>query len=291
MTLTVNPLQEEFAATINGADLTNPLGDADLRVIQAALDRYAVLVFRGPNLTEEQQLGFARNFGALETSGILGDRKLRVHEKLADVSNLDQNDDVVGPTDRRRMNMLGNQLWHTDSSFKATPAKYSALHAHAVPPEGGETQFADMRAAYDALDDKIKAKVDDLIAEHSLFTSRAKIGFTDFTDEERARFPVARQQLVRVHPASGRKSLYLAAHASHIIGWPLPDGMMLLLDLMDHATEREFLYTHEWSPGDLVIWDNRCTMHRGRPFDETWKRDMRRATVVDDGPTVAQEAA
>ncbi len=291
MTITVHPIQAEFAAIVDGADLTHPLRDDELRTIQTTIDRYAVLVFPGPNLTEEQQLGFARNFGPLETSGILGDRKLRVHEKLADVSNLDQDNAVVGPTDRRRMNMLGNQLWHTDSSFKATPAKYSALHAHAVPPEGGETQFADMRAAYEALPEPMKARIDGLIAEHSLFTSRAKIGFTDFTDEERARFPVARQQLVRTHPATGRKALYLAAHATSIVDWNLPDGMMLLLDLMEHATQREFLYTHKWTAGDLVIWDNRCTMHRGRPFDETWKRDMRRATVLDDGPTVAQEAA
>jgi len=291
MTIAVNPLQADFVAIVDGVDLTLPMSQAHLLEVQAALDKFGVLIFRGPNLSEEQQLRFARNFGALETSGILGDRKLRVHEKLADVSNLDHDNAVVGPADRRRMNMLGNQLWHTDSSFKATPAKYSALHAHAVPPEGGETQFADMRAAYDALPSAMQQRVDGLVVEHSLFTSRAKIGFTDFTDEERARFPTALQRLVRLHPATQRKSLYLAAHASHIDGWPLSDGMMLLLDLMEHATQREFVYTHKWSNGDLVIWDNRCTMHRGRPFDETWKRDMRRATVVDDGPTIADDAA
>lgn len=291
MALAINPLRPDFVGEVAEADLTRPLTDPDLAAIQAALDRYAVLVFHGPKLTEEQQLGFARNFGPLETSGILGDRKLRVHEKLADVSNLDQDDAIVGPNDRRRMNMLGNQLWHTDSSFKATPAKYSALHAHRVPPSGGETQFADMRAAYDALSDGMKERIEDLVVEHSLFTSRAKIGFTDFTDEERARFPTALQRLVRTHPSTGRKSLYLAAHASHVVGWPVPDGKLLLIDLMDHATRHEFVHTHNWSNGDLVIWDNRCTMHRGRPFDETHKRDVRRATVEDDGPTIAQTAA
>lgn len=291
MPIQVAQLHPLFVGEVGGADLTRPLPAAELAAIQAAIDQQAVLVFHGPKLTEDQQLAFARNFGALETSGIIVAAKLRVHEKLADVSNLDENDQVIGEASRKRMSNLGNQLWHTDSSFKATPAKYSALHAHSVTPWGGETQFADMRAAYDALPTRLKAQIEDLVCEHSIFTSRAKVGFTDFTDAERARFPTVRQKLVRVHPVSGRKSLYLASHASHVVGWPVPDGKMLLLELMEHATQREFVHTHTWQVGDLVLWDNRCTMHRGRPFDPAARRDMRRATIEDDGPTVAQQAA
>jgi alpha-ketoglutarate-dependent 2,4-dichlorophenoxyacetate dioxygenase len=291
VTVQVKQLHSLFVGKVEGTDLTRPLPAADLAQIQAAIDAHAVLVFHGPKLSEDKQLAFARNFGPLETSGILKAAKLRVHEKLADVSNLDENDQVVGELSRKRMSNLGNQIWHTDSSFKATPAKYSALHAHTVTPEGGETQFADMRAAYDALPAKMKARIEDLVVEHSIFTSRAKVGFTDFTPTERSSLPPVRQRLVRVHPATGRRSLYLASHASHVIGWNVPDGMMLLLDLMEHATQREFVHTHAWAVGDLVMWDNRCTMHRGRPFDPAHRRDMRRATVEDDGPTVAQAAA
>ena len=291
MAIHVKPQHSPFIGEVGGADLTRPLPASDLAQIQAAIDEKAVLVFHGPKLSEEQQLAFARNFGPLETSGIIVGAKLRINEKLADVSNLDESNAVIGEASRKRMSNLGNQLWHTDSSFKATPAKYSALHAHTVTPEGGETQFADMRAAYDALGAKMKARIEDLVCEHSIFTSRAKVGFTDFTDAERARFPSARQRLVRVHPATGRRSLYLASHASHVIGWPVPDGKMLLIELMEHATQRAFVHTHPWQVGDLVMWDNRCTMHRGRPFDPACRRDMRRATIEDDGPTAAQAAA
>ena len=187
---------------------------------------------------------------------------------------------------------LGNQLWHTDSSFKKTPAKYSLLHAHTVTPEGGETQFVDTRAAYDALPEKMKARIDSLQAEHSIFVSRAKLGFTEFSEEERLANPPVHRSLVRVHPGSGRKALYLASHASHIVGLPVPDGRMLIHELMEHATQPQFVHTHKWMPGDLVIWDNRCTLHRGRPYDEVkHRRDMRRATVSDLDPAVQDQRA
>ena len=182
---------------------------------------------------------------------------------------------------------LGNQLWHTDSSFKAIPAKYSMLHAHSVTPEGGETQFADTRAAWDELPDKMKARVEGLVAEHSIFCSRAKLGFTDFTDQERAALPPVPRPVVREHRESGRRALYLASHASHIIGMEVPDGKMLIRELMEHMTQPHLIHTHTWEVGDLVIWDNRCTLHRGRPYDEAnHKRDLRRATVEDDDPTM-----
>ena len=177
---------------------------------------------------------------------------------------------------------LANQLWHTDASFKKVTAKYSLLHAHTVAPEGGETQFADMRAAYDALPQKMKDRIDGLTAEHCIATSRAKLGFDAFSEEERRALPPVHHSLVRVHPVTGRKALYLASHASHIVEMPLPEGRMLIHDLMEHATQPQFVYTHRWQVGDLVIWDNRCTMHRARPFEaDQYKRDMRRATVMD----------
>ena len=246
-------------------------------------------MFKGPTLTPEEQVAFASHFGPLESqNGVLTTgRSARVTPRLVDISNLDENNDVLNQADRRRMFALGNQLWHTDSSFKRTPAAYSLLHAHSVTPEGGETQFVDMRVAWETLPQKLQARIEDLWAEHSIFCSRAKLGFTAFTDAERAATPPVHRAVVRVHPESGRKTLYLASHASHIIGWPVPDGRMLIRELIEHATQPRFIYTHRWSVGDLVIWDNRCTMHRGRPYDEAnHRRDMRRATIQDLDPAV-----
>ena len=210
------------------------------------------------------------------------DIKRRVSPQLVDISNLDENNKVLGAEDRRRMFALGNQLWHTNSSFKRVPGLYSLLHAHSVTPEGGETQFVDTRAAYDALPEKMKARIDKLVAEHSIFTSRAKLGFTEFSQAERDSLPPVHRPVVQVHPGSGRKALYLASHVSHIVGWPVPDGRMLIRELMEHATQTQFVYTHRWQVGDLVMWDNRCTLHRGRPYDDAnERRDMRRATLLD----------
>lgn len=289
MAISISTLHPLFAARVDGVDLSRPVDPADFAAIQAALGEYAVLVFQGPTLTPEEQATFASRFGPLESqNGVLSTGKpARVTPKLVDISNLDENNGVLSQTDRRRMFALGNQLWHTDSSFKRTPASYSLLHAHAVTPEGGETQFVDMRVAWETLSPKLQARIADLWAEHSIFCSRAKLGFTDFTDAERAATPPVHRAVVRVHPGSGRKTLYLASHASHIVGWPIPDGRMLIRELMEHATQPQFIYTHRWSVGDLVIWDNRCTMHRGRPYDEAnHRRDLRRATIQDLDPVV-----
>ncbi len=290
MPIETRQLHPLFVAEAPGLDLRQPLGTAAIAELGAAIDRDAVLVFRGERLSEDEQLAFSTRFGSIAgQNGVLQTGvKRRVSEQLVDISNLDENNRVLGAMDRRRMFALGNQLWHTDSSFKRIPAKYSLLHAHAVTPEGGETQLADMRAAYDALSSKMKAKLDGLLAEHSIFHSRSKLGFTEFSDEERAALPPVQHAVVRVHPGSKRKSLYLASHASHIVGWPVPDGRMLISDLIEHATQGQFVYTHVWAPGDLVMWDNRCTMHRGRPYDEAvHRRDLRRATI--DDPEVAAE--
>jgi alpha-ketoglutarate-dependent 2,4-dichlorophenoxyacetate dioxygenase len=212
----------------------------------------------------------------------------RLGEAMIDVSNLDERSQPLPREDRRRMFNLGNRLWHSDSSFRAVPAKYSILSGRVVAVGGGETEFADMRAAYDELDEATKAEIEDLVCEHSLMYSRGILGFSEFTPEERAMFKPVRQRLVRTHPVTGRKSLYLAAHAGAVIGWPMPEARAYLRDLNEHATQRHLVYTHTWRPFDLVIWDNRQTMHRVRPFDETTVRDMRRTTVAGTGPTVAQ---
>lgn len=289
MSITVTPIHETFAARVEGADLTKPIDDATADALRDAIDTHGVLVFPGEKLSEDQQVEFATLFGPLDArNGIIQTGvKKRISERLVDISNIDEKGQLLDRQNRRRMGSLGNQLWHTDASFKATTAKYSLLHAHTVVSEGGETQYADMCAAYETLPQKMKDKIADLEAEHSVIASRASMGFTDFSDEERAALPPQVRPLVRVLP-SGRTSLYMASHASHIIGWPVPEGRMLLRDLMEHATQREFVYTHNWQVGDLVMWDNRRTMHRARPFDESEARDMRRATVMDPDWQVAR---
>ena len=210
---------------------------------------------------------------------------------MADVSNLDQHGQPLARDDRRRMFNLGNQLWHSDSSFRATPAKYSILSGRVVSTHGGNTEFADVRAAYDALDEATKRDVEDLVCEHSLMYSRGSLGFDALTAEERAMFTPVRQRLVRMHPVSGRKSLYLSSHAGSIVGWPVPEARAFLRDLNEHAVQPRFVYVHRWQPFDLVMWDNRQTMHRVRRFDAGHVRDMRRTTVAGDGPTYVREMA
>ena len=282
-----------FAGEVSGIDLREPLSDADAAAIHAGMDEYAVLVFRGEKLTGEQQLAFSRKLGPLEEAigtSLRAPEDYRLPTVFADVSNLDKQDRPFAREDRRRLFAIGNRLWHSDSSFKVTPAKYSILHALGIPSKGGNTEFAFMPAAYDALDAETKAEIEDLVCEHSQLYSRQQLGFFDFTEEERARFKPVRQRLVRTHPQSGRKSLYLASHAGAIVGWPVPEARAFLRDLIEHATQRQFVHAHKWRVGDLVMWDNRQTMHRARPFPAEEPRDMRRTTLVGDGPT-AQQAA
>ena len=294
MTLTIHQVGPCFAGEVDGIDLTSPLSSEDAAAVHAGMDEYAVLVFRGQNLNDDQQMSLTLALGAIEQStnnSLRAKSDIRLPEIFADVSNLDKNQHPFARDDRRRLFAIGNRLWHSDSSFKPTPAKYSILNAHSTPSKGGNTEFADMRAAYDALDNEMKAEVADLICEHSQVFSRQQLGFTDFTDEERERFAPVRQTLVRVHPTTGRVSLYLASHAGAIVGWPMPEARSFLRDLVEHATQREFVHKHEWRVGDLVIWDNRQTMHRARPFPAEEARDMRRTTLVGDGPTTAQAVA
>jgi len=282
-----------FAAEVGGVDLTRPLSSDDVAAIHGGMDRYAVLVFHDQPLNDDQQLAFTRSLGDIEHAigtSLRAPDEYRLPTSFADVSNLDRDNRVFARDDRRRLFGLGNRLWHSDSSFKVVPAKYSLLHARVIPSKGGNTEFADMRAGYDALDEDIKAEVADLVCEHSQIFSRQQLGFTDFTDEERERFKPVRQRLLRVHPVSGRKSLYLSSHAGGIVGWPVPEARAFLRDLVEHATQRQFVYAHRWRVGDLVMWDNRQTMHRARPFPAHEPRDVRRTTLAGDGPTVAQAA-
>ena len=294
MPVTTRQIGPCFAAEVDGVDLTRPLPSADVKAVHAGMDEYAVLVFHDQKLDDEQQLAFSRGLGELEHAvgtSLRAPDEYRLPTTFADVSNLDKDNNVFARDDRRRLFAIGNRLWHSDSSFKVVPAKYSILHARAIPSKGGNTEFADMRAAYDALDAETKAEIEDLICEHSQIFSRQQLGFFDFTEEERARFKPVRQRLVRTHPSTGRKSLYLASHAGGIIGWPVPEARAFLRDLTEHATQHQFVYAHTWRVGDLVMWDNRQTMHRARPFPAHEKRDMRRTTLAGDGPTTVQAAA
>ena len=294
MTLAIRQLQKHFVGEVSGLDLRKPLTREQAREVEAAMDKYAVLVFHDQDITDEQQLAFALNFGERENArggNITKKEDYRLTTGLNDVSNLGKDGKPLPRDSRAHLFNLGNCLWHSDSSFRPIPAKYSLLSARVVNPKGGNTEFADMRAAYDALDDETKAEIDDLICEHSLMYSRGSLGFLDYTDEEKEMFKPVLQRLVRTHPAHGRKSLYLSSHAGVVRGMSMPEGRLLLRDLTEHATQPEFVYVHKWKLHDLVMWDNRQTLHRVRRYDQSQPRDMRRATVAGTEPTVAQQAA
>jgi len=290
MPVSIRPLHPVFVGEVSGIDISRPIGALDAAAIEAGMDRYAVLVFRDQGLTDEQQIAFTRNFGELESYQTPGHvRKPEDHRLgpgIADFSNLDRHGNIMSPEDRVWFFKLGDRLWHSDSSFRPVPAKYSLLSGRIIPSWGANTEFADMRAAYDALDAPTKAEVEDLICEHSLVYSREAIGFTDLTPEEIAAFTPVRQRLVRTHPVTGRKSLFLSSHAGAIVGWTIPEARMFLRDLTEHATQREFVYSHAWRLHDLVMWDNRATMHRGRRFARNEVRDVRRTTLAGHAPTV-----
>ena len=289
-------LHPGFVAEADTRDLSVPLDHHAVAELQAAIDAFPVLVFRDQHLTDGQLRDLAANFGPLEigrSAARPGRRRLAIPQ-IGDISNLDVDNNVRALDDRRRLDSLGNRLWHTDASYMPVPVVLGLLHAVTLPPPSpfgnGETEFADMRAAYDALPQQTKDAIEPLIAEHDVFWSRGQIGFTEFPPGEREQYPPSRQRLVRRNLVTGRKSLYLSAHASHITGWPVADGRLLLFDLNTHATQRPFVYSHTWRVGDLVIWDNRWTMHRGRPHDEAQPRDLRRATTLDAASTLEETA-
>jgi len=285
------PLNPYFAARIERVDLRVPFTPEQVDAFAATIDRFGVLVIPGQKLTDEQQVRFAEQFGRVEDTPTLVDQERRrlANMKINDISNLAADGEIFGGDDRRRMYNLGNMLWHSDSSFKATPAKYSMLHARVIPPAGGETEYVDTRVAWEHLPEPMQELVKDLVAEHSLIFPRAQLGFDAFTPAEQARCTPVPQRLVRRHHGSGRLALYLSAHIGRVRGWPTPEATVLIRELTEHATQRPFVYAHKWTLDDLVIWDNRCTMHRGLRYDDKrYPRDLRRVTLEDVAPTLEQ---
>jgi alpha-ketoglutarate-dependent 2,4-dichlorophenoxyacetate dioxygenase len=284
MTLTFRKLHPCFAAEVSPVHLKTVRDEATLAQIRGGMDEFAVLVFRDQIWSDAEHLDFAQRLdGRLHTKlGISALQKNRLgNEALGDISNLDESGEIMRSDNRRRMYGLGNRLWHTDASFQDPPGRYSMLSAKVVPPVDADTEFADMRAAYDALPDAEKARLAGLRVHHSIAYSRQTLGF-EFSETEQEALKGAVHPLVRTIPRSGRRSLYLASHASRIIDWPVPEGRLLLRELIEHATQPPFVYRHQWRVGDLVIWDNRATMHRARPFDDArYRRELRRVTTLD----------
>jgi alpha-ketoglutarate-dependent 2,4-dichlorophenoxyacetate dioxygenase len=284
MALTFRKLHPHFAAEVSPVDLRRVRDPETLAAIRGGMDEYAVLVFRDQPFTDAEQLDFAQRLdGVLHTKlGISALQKNRFgNEALGDISNLDENGEIMKSDNRRRMYGLGNRLWHTDASFQDPAGRYSMLSAKVVPPVDADTEYADMRAAYDALPADEKARLEGLRVHHSIAYSRQTLGF-EFSESEQDALKGAIHPLVRTIPRSERRSLYVASHASRIIEWPVPEGRLLLRELIEHATRPEFVYRHQWRVGDLVIWDNRATMHRARPFDDArYRRELRRVTTLD----------
>ena len=283
MTLQLRPLHPLFAAEASGVDLRRPLQPATVRAIEAAMDRHAVLVWRDQPFSEDEQVAFARQFGPLD----LGLRKARMgshrfrYDELIDISNVTPQGEVAQRSHAKIVSNLANQLWHSDSSFQQPAARYSMLSAVVVPAEGGDTEFCDLRAAFDALPPDLKHEIQDLRSQHYAFQTRLWLGDTSYTEAQLQSLPPVEWPLVRTHPGSGRKLLWVGAHATHIVGWTVAEGRMLLAELLEHATQREFVFRHRWRVGDLVMWDNRCTLHRGRRFDLSQRRELRRTSTEE----------
>ncbi|HEX2826887.1 MAG TPA: TauD/TfdA family dioxygenase [Burkholderiales bacterium] len=292
MTITVCPVTPTFAAEIGDVDLTRPLHDADFAAIQEAFWKYSVLIFPEQVLTPDQHLGFSAKWGPIEKSRTLDPNAtpMRYSGAFADISNLSVDGKIWGETSRQRMYKLGNKLWHTDSSFKRLPSLTSLLYSRKIAPIGGHTEFADQRAAYDALPETMKQKLEGLVVEHWIVHSRRRSGFNEFNEEEMTRLPPVPQVLVRTIPQNRRKSLFVASHAGKIYGMPEDEGRALIDELIAHVTQRQFVYTHRWRPNELVMWDNRCTMHRGTDYDDLRHvRDMARVTISDVANSCEQE--
>ena len=281
--LTLSPLHSLFVAEVRGIDLRQPTDATLAAEVEKAMDEFAVLVFRNQDIDEFQQMDFTRALGPIDM-GLLKVVQKRNRFKQAgmiDISNVDLESQILDREDPRLLTMLANQIWHSDSSFKQPSAKYSILLACILPDQGGETEFADMRAAYDALPYDKAADLEGLIAEHSAFHSRMQLGDQQYTPEDLAKYPTVEWPVVRTHPGSQRKTLFIGAHVTRVLGWPVPEGRLLLADLLEHATQRQFVYRHTWQPGDLVMWDNRAVLHRGRRYDLSQRRELRRSTVED----------
>ena len=283
MAIDVTRKHATFFAEVTGVDLRDP--DEAWREVEAAFNEHAILLFRNQTLSDEQHITFSERFGPVITATNYHwkTEKRRVHAQMADISNIGNDGSILPLDDERRMHSRANSLWHTDNTFKIVPSRCSLLLAREIPEVGGDTEFADMRVAYDALPQAKKDEIEDLVAEHSIFHSRSLLDYDGFTDGAKAELPPVPQVLVRYNPETGRRALYIASHASHILGWPVEKGRALLDDLMAHATQSEFVHRHEWRTGDLILWDNRCTMHRATEYDDlNARRDLQRTTVSDE---------
>lgn len=283
MALQFKPLHKHFVAEVSGIDITQPLSLPDIKAINAGMNQHAVLVIRGQPMTAQQQINFAKNFGPLDIGlkRVFKRPERLEDERLIDISNVDMQGNVAKRDSPRNLSNFANQMWHSDSSFMNPRAAYSMLHAVITPSWGGNTEFADLRAAYDALDERTRKEIQGLTAEHYALHTRILLGDDAYTDEQKREIPPATWPLADTHPGSGRKVLFVGVHAHQITGWPTAEARMYLLDLLEHATQREFVYTHEWQPGDLVIWDNRATLHRGRRYPIEERRELRRTTIND----------
>ncbi|MGA0128187.1 MAG: TauD/TfdA dioxygenase family protein [Burkholderiales bacterium] len=287
MAITITELCATFAAEVSKINISKELSDEAVDELRTAIDKYGVLVFRDQPLSDEQQVRFSEYFGDIEIADLKNNitktSERRLSQMFSDISNLDKDQNILEKDGRQRLFNLGNRIWHSDSSFRPVPARYSLLSARAVPVAGGDTQYADMHAAYDSLDAKTLTEISDLQCEHSLLYSRARLGMAEFTEQEKADFTPVTQPLVRTHPSTKRKSLFLSSHIGSVIGLTKPDGRLLIEELTEFATQEKFVYTHRWKKDDLVMWDNRRTMHRARKYEDTVeKRDLRRTTIAGE---------
>jgi alpha-ketoglutarate-dependent 2,4-dichlorophenoxyacetate dioxygenase len=287
MAITITELCATFAAEVSKINISKELSDEAVDELRTAIDKYGVLVFRDQPLSDEQQVRFSEYFGDIEIADLKNNitktSERRLSQMFSDISNLDKDQNILEKDGRQRLFNLGNRIWHSDSSFRPVPARYSLLSARAVPVAGGDTQYADMHAAYDSLDAETLTEISDLQCEHSLLYSRARLGMAEFTEQEKADFNPVTQPLVRTHPSTKRKSLFLSSHIGSVIGLTKPDGRLLIEELTEFATQEKFVYTHRWKKDDLVMWDNRRTMHRARKYEDTVeKRDLRRTTIAGE---------
>jgi len=290
MTIALEPVHPRFGARVTGVQLAAPLDDVTFKTIFEAFNEYSVLVFPDQRLSDEQQIAFSRRFGPLEETISSIANNPNIAPQISFLANIDPDGNLIDPTDKRMVYHSANQMWHTDSSFKRVPALASALSGREVPPEGGETEFASMRVAYERLPDDLKQWLERQVAIHSFAYSRGLIAGGLLRPEDEAQVPPVEQVMIRTNPVNGRKSIYVASHASHIIGMPVEEGRALIRELIELTTEPENVYRHVWTAGDLVMWDNRCMLHRGRPWDGTkYRRVMHRTTVAGVGPTLATE--
>jgi alpha-ketoglutarate-dependent 2,4-dichlorophenoxyacetate dioxygenase len=288
MTLEIKPLHPLLGVEIGGVDVSH-VDAAAFKLIAAAFEEHSVLLFRGQTLDDEAQIAFSRRFGPLETTIRTVVSHARYRSEISNLANVDADDRLIPRGDRRNLFNAGNQMWHTDSSFKRVPSHASLLSAREVPPEGGETEFASMRIAYELLPDATRRLLEDKVAIHSFEYSRGLVGEGLLPPEDAAQVPPVPQALVRANPANGRKAFFVASHACEIVGMPTDEARGLIRDLLERATAPEFVYAHRWRPGDLVMWDNRCVLHRGRPWDESrYRRVMHRTTVAGEGPTAGE---